>query len=126
MGMVVGRVDFGDGKGARKLKGTSAWMRWAVEESKRSIFELANDPVGGWPYLVRALVNGGAVKPITLMQADTLIDSYKEANNGWGTLGDEIAKAIAGYMHIELTKPEDEESSAPNAGSQAETSRSSE
>lgn len=122
--MEVGRIDFGDGKGVRKLRGTSEWMRQAQEHGKKSIWELGADPIGGWPYIVWALVNGGAQRPISLIQADKLLDSYRAAFPGSSTLGDEISKAIAGYLHIELTKPDEETSDAPNADSQAENSPS--
>lgn len=118
--MKVGRIDFGDGKGEVKLKGTNKHIREAIRESGKTISELGADPVSGWPYLIRALYNGGNAKLISLDKAGELFDAYMEANKGVEGLGDAMTEALAGYLHIEQTKPEDEESNAPNGGSQAE------
>jgi hypothetical protein len=120
----VARLDFCDGKGPRKLKARNRYLIVAIRESGKSITELANDPIFGYAYLVRALVNGGAEKPISLDQSSALIDAYLDAGNQVDGLGEALIKSLTGYLHLEQTKPEDEDSDAPNAGSQGDPGHS--
>ncbi len=116
---IVGKVDFADGKGERKLKAQNKYIREALEQSKKSIMELADDPIAGWPYLIQALVSGGTLRPITLDAASALFDSYLAEHKDLKGLGEQITKSINGYFHVEQVKPEGEESDAPNADTQA-------
>jgi hypothetical protein len=115
----VVRLDFGDGK-QRKLKCRHKFLREAVRVSGKSVTELINDPFGGYPYLLQALLQPGSTEGITLDKASDLIDSYLDAHNNIKGLTTALVQVISGYLQIEMTPTEDEESedgTVPNADS---------
>ena len=119
----VVRIDFGDGKGPRKLKCRHKFIRDVVRTSGKSISELINDPFGGYPFLLQALLAPVSRDGISLDQASALIDSYLDANHDIAGLTKALIQALSGYLNIEMTPTEDEtgeDGIAPNADSPGE------
>jgi hypothetical protein len=126
MATAVSRLDFGDGV-IRKLKCRHRYMRDAVKASGRSVFELAGDPFGGYPYLLQALLQPGSTTPISLDKASELIDTYLDHHEGLSGLTKAISDALSGYLSIEITPVDDEADDAgtlPNAATPVAPGRS--
>jgi hypothetical protein len=104
----------------RKLKCKHRHIRDAVRESGRSITDLLNDPFGGYPYVLRALLLPGAQdESITIDRASDLIDIYLEKNKSIEGLSRALVQALQAYLHIEAAPVEGDEDQAPNAGAPA-------
>jgi hypothetical protein len=98
----------------RKLKARHRHIRDAVRESGRPITELVNDPFGGIPYVLRALLQGGAGDTVTLDAASDLIDVWMERHGDIVPLQKAIVGVLSGYLRIEQTPSEEEpEGEAP-------------
>jgi len=105
-------VDFGPPTGERKLKARHRRLRDAVRVSGKSISELLGDPFGGWPFLIQALINAKAVKPITLDDASDLIDDYRDHHSSIKGLAEALGKLMGDYVSLEATPTEDETAAA--------------
>jgi hypothetical protein len=93
---------------SRKLKCKHRYMREAVRASGKSILELLNDPFGGYPFLLQALLQAGSAKAISIDEASDLIDTYVEKHGSMTGLTEGLIKAVSSYMHLEVTPTEDE------------------
>ena len=103
----------------RKLKCKHKHIRDAVRASGKSVVELLNDPFGGWPFLLSALLIPGVAmdEAMSLDKASDLIDIFVEKHGSLKGLGTGLSQALAGYLHIEITPSEDEkdeEGNTPN------------
>jgi hypothetical protein len=94
----------------RKLKVKHKHIRDAVRASGKSVGELLNDPFGGYPFLLQALLLPGAAvgESVSLDKASDLIDVYIEKHGNIEGLTKALVQALSGYLRIELT-PSDEE-----------------
>lgn len=110
----IERVDFGDGRGPRKLKVVNQIVRDVVIISGKSIGELMRDPFGGYPYLMQALVQAGEPGNVTLNEGSKLIDLYLQNVGTMEELQKMLIRLFAMYLVIERQKPDDEETD-PNA-----------
>lgn len=98
----------------RKLICKHKHIRDAVIESKQSILELMKDPFGGWPYLIRALLQPSAAhgEVISLDKASDLIDTYLSRHGSLEGLSKALLQAMSAYLHVEVTPTEDEKDEA--------------
>ncbi len=106
----------------RILKCKHKHIRDAVRASGKSVIELLNDPFGGWPFLLSALLLPGTKfdENMSLDKASDLIDTFVEKHGSLKDLGAGLSQALAGYLNIELTPADDEtdaEGNVPNADS---------
>jgi hypothetical protein len=106
----------------RKLKCKHKYIRDAVRTSGKSVVELLNDPFGGWPFLLSALLMPGADvnEGIGIDKASDLIDIFVEKHGSMKPLSDGLVQALSAYLRIELTPTDDEkdeEGNLPNADS---------
>jgi hypothetical protein len=99
----------------RKLKVRHQYLREAREVTNKSIHELVQDPFGGYPYLLRALLQP-TDQTITLNRASELIDLWCDRGKKLDDLGQHLVRALADYLHIEMTPTDDEEEDAAKAG----------
>jgi hypothetical protein len=103
----------------RKLICKHRHIRDAVLESKKSIIELMSDPFGGYPYLIRALLQPSAAhgEAITIDKASDLIDVYLSKHGSLEGLSKALLQALSAYLHVEVTPTEDEQTGdePPNA-----------
>ncbi len=102
----------------RKLKARHRHIRDAVRDSGKNVGELINDPFGGMPFLLKALLSGGGPEVIDLNKASDLIDIYVDKHQDITGLQKAIIAVLSGYLHIEQAPQEDEtegEGSAPVA-----------
>jgi hypothetical protein len=103
----------------RKLKARHRYIRDAVIQSGKSIFELMSDPFGGYPYVLQALLQPG--KPdhevLDLNTTSRLIDAYIDKGGTIVELGKSMNALLESYMRIENTPTSDEveNDDAPNA-----------
>ncbi len=95
----------------RKLLCRHRYMREAVRASGKSITELVNDPFGGYPYLVQALLAARWKddKPLTIDKASDLIDDYVDKHKSLDGLTKALIKALSSYLHIEVTATDDDD-----------------
>jgi hypothetical protein len=105
-----------DGK-ERKLKARHRHVRDARIESDKTVIELLQDPWGGYPYLLRALLRHREPN-LSLDDASNLIDDWMDNNPSMEGLTKAITSALANYMHIELT-PSDEEKTEAEGNAEA-------
>lgn len=102
----------------RKLKARHKFIREAVRTSGKAITELLQDPFGGFPYLVQALLQPGAPinEPITIDKASDLIDAFVDNGGRIEDLQSKLVLLLQSYMRIEVTPtPDEEEKGDPNA-----------
>ncbi len=94
----------------RVLKCKHKHIRDAVRASGKSVIELLNDPFGGWPFLLSALLIPGTKfdENMSLDKASDLIDTFVEKHGSLKDLGAGLSQALAGYLNIELTPTPDE------------------
>ncbi len=92
----------------RKLKARHRHLRDAVVSSGKPITELINDPFGGMPYVLLALLRGGSPEALDLNKASDFIDIYVDKHEDLGTLQKTIIDVLSGYLHIEQTPTEDD------------------
>lgn len=93
----------------RKLKARHKFIRDAVNNSGKSIAQLVNDPFGGYPYILQALLQPGSRDTITLDKASELIDAYLDRHESIDGLTKGIIECLSGYLHIEVTPADSEE-----------------
>jgi hypothetical protein len=119
------RIDFGDGKGQRKLKPKHKNVSDAVRDSGRSIGELINDPFNGYRYLLRALL-APTYGALSLDKCSELIDSYIEANReesvatkkpALNGLTEALVESLSDWLTIEQPAKDIDEDEHPNAPS---------
>ncbi len=95
----------------RKLLCRHKYIREAVRQSGKSISELVNDPFGGYPFLIQALLAPRWIdkEPLTLDKASDLIDTYVDENHSMHGLTRALVQSLSGYLHIEQQPTDDEE-----------------
>jgi hypothetical protein len=95
----------------RKLKVQHRYLRQACQSSGKSIVELVNDPFGGYPYVLQALLLPTWIddKPCSIDKASDLIDAYVEKAGGLDGLTKAFIQLLQGYLHIETTPASDED-----------------
>jgi hypothetical protein len=124
----IARIEFDK---ERKLKPKHRYIRAAVQNASRdagqtkSVADLTLDPFSGHPYLIQALLapNWTDKEALTLDQASDLIDDYYEKGGKPIDLQNGLVTLLADYLHIEVTKHEDEGDDVPNADTPAPPGR---
>lgn len=125
----VARIVFDE---ERKLIPKHKYIRAAIAQasrefgSPRSVSDMVFDHFTGHPYLVQALAVPFLKKneTVTVDQASDWIDAYLENGGTPLNLQNALMEILADYLHIELTKTEDEGADVPNAASPAAPGRS--
>lgn len=108
----------------RKLKPRHRFIRDAVRASKQSVTELLQDPFGGHPFLIQALLQPSAAQGenMTLDKASDFLDAYYEKGGTVETMRNTLMEVLGAYLRIELTPTDEEEASddVPNADTPGE------
>lgn len=106
----------------RKLKPRHRFIRNAVISSGKAVNELVLDHFGGHPFLLMALLAPalGATETLTLDDASDLIDQYRDKGGTAEELRQALLLLLSDYLHVEIVKPDTEDSDNPNAATQVE------
>ena len=107
----------------RKLHARHRYVRECVRASGKPVTELVQDPFGGHPFLIQALLTASASEKenITLDKASDLLDAYYDKGGTLDDLRNALMEVLSAYLHIEQRPAPGEEvdDSNPNADSPA-------
>lgn len=102
----------------RKLKARHRFIRDVVRASGKSVTDLVQDPFGGHPFLIQALLTPSSAvnESISLDKASDLLDAYYDKGGTVEKLRNALIDVLGQYLHVESTPTQEEEETddAPN------------
>lgn len=103
----------------RKLVAKHKYIREAVRTSGKTIQQLVNDPFGGHPYLLAALLEldqKANERALSLDRASELLDLFYEKGGTLVELTQGLLKVVESYLRIENTPGPSEDPNGSSPG----------
>ena len=95
----------------RKLKARHRFIRDVVRASGKSVTDLVQDPFGGHPFLIQALLTPSSAvnESISLDKASDLLDAYYDKGGTVEKMRNSLIEVLGQYLHVESTPTQQEE-----------------